>query len=263
MQNKIEKSCDPYRKKLEKETDELKRIKLGFKITKISLSILFNEMKKLSDSEWEKFTEEYFEPVVKHSESISDRFDDLIMKQSKDSKEYEKYRKMKEISIKGNKEILDVIDNISLNKKELERLLVIIFRVMIHTDNSLRQNNIDFYEFNEAGNVVRRRLGFDYNWLVCLSLIQLYENMIRKKISYLGYTIQEKDTVDSLIPQLVNRIKEKENRDVSLALKMSDGLKRTRNLMTHQGYKQAVLKSDLERIFAEIVELERTLYPEK
>ena len=261
VQEKIIRKCAPYLKKLEKEKDEIKRLKLQFQISKKTLYVALAELKKLSDSQWEKYMEELFEPLVKQSEQISEKIDTLILKKSPDAKEYERYQKLKRISEKGNADLFQVLDQVDLNKKQLERLLIIFFKHMIAADISLIQNNLDFYEFNEAGGVVQRRFGFDYNWLVCLSLIQLHENLVKKKITELGGEIRKEDRIDSLVPVLLKLIKEKEGRDVSLALLMSDGLKKTRNLMTHHGYKQSVSKSDLEKIFNEITSLEQTLYP--
>jgi hypothetical protein len=262
IQNKIEKSCELYRRKLEKETDELKRLKLGYKITNTSLTILLNEMKKLSESDWEKFAEEYFEPVIKHSESILERLDNLVMKQSRNVREYEKYQKIMHIITKGNEETLDIIDSIDLNKKQLNRLIALLFRVMINTENAIRQNNLNFFEFNEAGSIVQRRFGFDYNWLICLSLIQLHENMIKKKIVELGSQIERDDKMPQLISKLSKLIEDKEKRKVSVSLLLSNGIKNVRDTMTHEGYKHSVSKEDLENIFEDILKLERTLYPE-
>lgn len=262
IHQKIQKACELDQKKLNTETDDIKKLQLSYKINAKSISVLLNEIKKLSDSEWDSYVEESFDPLIKQTESIAEKFDTIAMRKSKDSREYEKYVKMKKVTVRGNNKVFRIIDSIDLSRKQLERLLVLIFRVMVNTENTARQSNIDFYEFLETGNIVNRRFGFDYNWLVCLSLIQVYENLIRKKITELGYTIRDSDTLDSLIPQLSNLIREKENRNVHLALKMSDGLKRTRNSMTHQGYNQPVLKSDLEKIFREISDLEQILYPE-
>ena len=60
-----------------------------------------------------------------------------------------------------------------------------------------------------------------------------------------------------------NAIKEKENRDVKISLELSSGLKRIRNMLSHEGFKYPVTKENLQEILQETKKLETTLYPEK
>jgi len=262
IENKIEKSCQPLIEKLEKQTNEIKKIEIQYKIIEKSLFIFLTEIKQLSESQWEKFAEERFEPLIEQARSISERFDTIMLRSAKDAKEYAKYQKSKKIHQKGVQRIFDIIDTIELNKRQLERLIALLFSGNIYTQNLIEQNNLEYYEFNQAGIIVKRRFGFDYNWLVCLSLIQLHENLIKKKITDLGGEIEKDEPIRSLISKLSKLIKDKEKREVSLALLLSNGIKETRDTMSHEGYKHNVTKQDLERIFREISELEHTLYPE-
>lgn len=159
--------------------------------------------------------------------------------------------------------LFEPLDDTDLSKKHLRRLLVLLLRASIITDLKLAQNNLDFYEFNQAGIIVQRRFSFDYNWLVCLALIQLHENLIKKKIDLLDGEIKEDEPIKSLIEKLSNLIKQKEGREVSLALLLSNGIKSARDTMSHEGYKHSVSKSDLEKVLKEVLELEETLYPAK
>lgn len=260
LQEKINKQCLPYLKKLETEKDEIKILKLQFQVSKKALDTTLTELKKLSDSQWEKYTEEIFEPIIKQSEQVSEKIDTLILQKSTSVKEYEKYQKLKQISKKGNEDLFQALENTDLSKKQLVRLLVLVFRTMIATDISLIQNNLDFSEFNEASGVVQRRFGFDYNWLVCLSLIQLHENLIKKKIVDLNGEIKEDEPIRSLISRLSELIREKEKREVSFALLLSNGIKTARDTMSHEGFKHSVSKKDLGNVWNEIVELEKILY---
>ena len=64
-----------------------------------------------------------------------------------------------------------------------------------------------------------------------------------------------------IIKQLVNLIKKKENREVAVDLEMSQGLKKIRDLMTHEGYKHVVSKVTLQKLTNEIEDLESVLFP--
>lgn len=262
IESKIEKSCAILIKKFEKEKDELKKSKIQYQIAEKSLYTFLTEVKKLTNKQWEKFTEERVSPIVEQSQSIVEKFDTIVMKKSKDSKEYEKYQKLKKIHSDGTQKIFDIFNKIELNKKQLERLLALQLIVHFQTQNAITQNNLDYYEFIEAGGIVQRRLGFDYNWMTCISLIQLHENLIKKRIEELGGEIKDDDSIRILISKLSKRIEEKENRKVSVALLLSNGIKSVRDTMTHEGYKHSVSKGDLENILEEIQKLERVLYPE-
>ena len=120
---------------------------------------------------------------------------------------------------------------------------------------------LDFNEFHEARNIVNRRFGFDYDWLVCMSLIQLHENLIKKKISKLKGEIKENEPIYSLIKKVSSLIKKQENREVSFGLLLSNGIKTARDTMSHEGYKYPVSKKDLSKLIKEIKDLEEVLFP--
>jgi len=257
---KMNKEWEPYLKKLEKEKDEIKKLKLINKIREIDLSVTLKEFKKLTDNQWEKFVDELTEPIGKQSKLLEEKVDRLVHKRSKDPKEYKLYEKQKKVESDSLEKIFGIIENANLNKKSLERYLLLIFIRLFMLENTQLENNLRFYEFNQARNVVNQRLGFDYEWIVYLSLIQLHENLIKKKIEELKGEIKEEESIRSLISKLANLIKEKEKREVSLALLLSTGVKSARDIMTHEGYKHQVLKKDLEDLFAEILKLDQILY---
>ena len=96
-----------------------------------------------------------------------------------------------------------------------------------------------------------------------MSLIQLHENLIKKKLSELKYNIQKDDKMHLLIEKLGKLIEDNEKRDVKLQLTMSQGLKHLRDKLSHAGYKYKISKPDLTKIIEEIKRLEKILYFEK
>jgi len=87
--------------------------------------------------------------------------------------------------------------------------------------------------------------------------------LIKKKISDLKGQIKGDEPINDLITNLSKLIKKIENRDITLDLLMSQGLKKTRDLMTHEGYKHKVSKETLKKISKEIEDLEALLYQER
>ena len=150
-----------------------------------------------------------------------------------------------------------------LSKKHLERYVVLLLLGSAQNELQVTQNAIEYNEFWRAITLVKRRLGFDHDWFTCLGLIQLHENLIKRKIIDLSGKIKGDEPINVLIINLAKLINEKENRDVTLDLEMSQGLKKIRDLMTHEGYLHKVTKNTLKKITKEIEDLEALLYQEK
>jgi len=93
-----------------------------------------------------------------------------------------------------------------------------------------------------------------------MSLIQLHENLIKKKISKLKGEIKENEPIYSLIKKVSSLIKKQENREVSFGLLLSNGIKTARDTMSHEGYKHPVSKKDLSKLLKEIKDLEEVLF---
>jgi hypothetical protein len=218
-------------------------------------------VKTLSDKEWGRYIEECADPLAEQDAIVNDEVDKIIYRKSNDPKEFAKYQKMKKIATRVNLEQMDIAGNARLDKKQLERFVTLMLVQVANDELKLKQNQVAFYEFGEAIGMVERRFGFKNEWLVYLSLIQLHENLIKKKITELGGSVGGDDKIPVLIPRLAGLIKEKEDRDVSLALLMSNGIKHARDTMTHDGYRRAVSKGDLCRLYEEIAEFEDVLYP--
>jgi len=104
---------------------------------------------------------------------------------------------------------------------------------------------VENLEWFQGAAIVQSRFGFDHNWLVGMSLIQLHENLIKKKIIELKYNVQRDDKIPFLIDKLGELIKRDEGRDVRLKLEMSHGLKKLRDKLSYAGFKYKISKTDL------------------
>ena len=166
---KIQKQCSTELKKLEREKDVIKLLRLNIRIQKKVVLILMKELGQLTDTQWQKWEEEIIEPLIKQSLSISGQLDSLAYKEYRSPQEYKKYERMKRISTKAGCELFDLIGSMKLTRKQLERFLVLILNQAGLEEISKIQNRLDFYEFHYAAILVQKRLGFDYNWLyLCL-----------------------------------------------------------------------------------------------
>jgi len=249
--------------KLQKETDPVKQTKLAFEIQIKSNNIIFDEVKSRSEKDFDNLLEEVGKGFSEQYTTVNKDFDDIMLNISKDSKEFDKYRKTKTIREKYLKLLASDLGDSDLNKKQLERYLLLILLSQAQTEVQNMQNAVMYHELWRAINLVQRRLKFDHNWFICLGIIQIHENLIKKKISQLQGQIKGDEPIEALIKQLSELIKKKENRDVSLDLQMSQSLKKARDLMTHEGYKHKVSKDSLKKIIKEVEDLEALLYQEK
>ena len=263
LENEFKEKTTELYKKLENEKDELKQSKIFQNIQEISFSVVLNAIKNLKDSEWDQFLTEQYVPIQKQVTTLTDKFDVLMHNRSKHPKEFKKYEKQKNVVTKGLMKSFQQFDEINLNKKQLERYIQFVFRNLFEIQNIQSQDLLNFYELHEARNIVNTRLGFDYDWLVCMSLIQLHENLIKKKITELKGKIEDHEKMKSLISKLSSLIKKEEKRDISLGLLFTNSIKIVRDTMTHEGYKHSVSKSDLLKLLKEIRDLEDVLYPPK
>ncbi len=263
LQEKIIKNCEPYNKKLEKETDEVKQIKLIQKILQIDFKLRLDAIKKLTDKEWETLVDEIYEPLNKQSILQETESDEIVFKRSKNSQEFKTYEKQKKALGQTLEPIIDILNDSNLNKKQLTRYVQLLIHSNMTSLVALSQDAIDFNTFHEAEKIVKRRLGFSYDWLIGLSLIQLHENLIKKKLESYGEKIIEDESINILMKKLSALIRKKERLDVSIDLLMTNGIKKTRDIMSHEGYKYSISKPQLNKICNELLELERILYPEE
>ena len=249
--------------KFQKEKDLVKQVKIGFKIQRIVEKIVFDELKTRSNKEFDQWIEELTTPFAKQVTLVNTQFEDIAFKTSKTSKDFEKFKKIQSLKKQYVKELFEELDDPDLSKKDLERYLVFTILGSLQMEIQEMKNVIEYNELLRAINLIQRRLNFDHNWFTCMGLIQLHENLLKKKIVELGGEMKGEESINHLINLLSELIKKKENRDVTLDLEMSQGLKKTRDLMSHEGFKHGVRKETLKKITKEIEDLEIILYPEK
>lgn len=261
--NRIQKATQKEQSKLQKEKDPLKQTKLGLKIQRKITKIFLDEVKSRSDSDFENWLEEVSKSFTEQYTTVTNQADDIMLKISKDSKEFGKYKKVQSANEKYFKTISSDLDDSNLSKKHLERFLVLMLLGTAQNEIQNMQNSIRYNELGRAINLVERRLKFDHNWFACLGLIQLHENLIKKKIVELGGQIEGEEHIEVLIKKLSKLIRTIEKRDVIIDLQMSQGLKKTRDIMTHEGYKHKITKETLKKITKEVEDLEGVLYGEK
>lgn len=245
---------------LEKEKDAIKRMKLSLKIQLLTEKILIHEIKSLSESKFDRLMDELLEPIAQQKGTTMKKMDSFVFKTSEDPEEFEKYKKIKKIQEQHGRKIVRTLDDANLGKNALKRYLTLVLMTQIQNDLVTANNVLEYSEFVQGARIVHERLGFDDKWLICMSLIQLHENLVKKKIILLGGTIKGDEPMNVLILRLTELIKKNEKRDVGLVLQMSSGLKKIRDIMTHDGYKHNVAKEDLVIIIEEIKRLENILY---
>lgn len=257
----ILKSINPLIKKLEKETNETKQVKLRNKVLEKELEVFLKHLKGIKTKDFEILMEELSDPdgsLSKYSESV----DQLAFKRSESPQEFEEYNVKKELEVKHHEKLFEIIDDADLNKSGFERLVVFLLLTMgINTINESKQI-IENLEWFDAVNIIQNRIGFDHNWLVGMALIQLHENLIKKKLSDLKYNVQKDIKMPFLIEELGRLIEENEKRDIKLQLVMSQSLKQLRDKLTHAGYKYEITKPVLTKIMEEIKKLDKILYLE-
>lgn len=263
IQEKVKKSTEKENIQLGKEKDPVNQIKLGLQIQQKIEKIILEEIKTRSNKDFENWLKDLTKPFTERYTNISRETDDIILTMSKDSKEFENYKKIKKLKENYAKKLISSLDESNLSQKHLERYLIFMILNSAQIDLQTMQNNIEYNELARAISLVQRRLKFDHNWFTCLGLIQLHENLIKKRIIELGGHIQKKVPVEVLITEFANLLKKKENRDITLDLLMSHGLRKVRNLMTHEGFKHKVSKETLRKIIKDIESLESILYHEK
>jgi len=201
-------------------------------------------------------TEKQFHEVIKNEKNIA--YENL-----ENAEEFEKYRKIQNLELKQYNAFTDLLNEYDFDKKSLERLLLFYITILGQTIIEQRLVDTRLYPLIESTLLINRLFGFDINWLMGMSMIQLHENMIKKKYNSLGGKIKENESLYKIIPKLIDLIKNKESRDVTLQLDMSQGLKQIRNRLTHEGFKHNVSPDDLKIILQEIKRLEQTLYSVK
>ncbi len=263
IHDEIIKATEKESNKLPKEKDEVKQTKIIYKMLQIEQKIILENIKKLSDVDFEDMIEDINEEIMPSFKEFSKNEEKIVFQNSKDPQEFTKFKKIKKLQGLHEQKLIEIIGDSNLNKKGYERYLYLLLTTIGQLVNQTRINDLENLEFYQALDIVQRRLGFDKNWLIGMSLIQLHENLLKKKLSRMGEKMHSDQKMPEIISRLIISIKEKENRDVRLSIEMSTGLKKIRDIVTHEGYKQKITKPDLENIIKEIKKVEEVLYPIK
>ena len=263
IHDEIIKATEKESNKLQVEKDEVKQTKIVYKMLQIQQKIILENIKKLSDVDFEDMIEDLNEEIMPSFKEFSKKEEKIVFQNSNDPQEFTKFKKIKKLQGLHEQKLIEIISDSNLNKKGYERYLYLLLTTMGQLVNQTRINDLENLEFYQALDIVQRRLGFDKNWLIGMSLIQLHENLLKKKLSRMGEKMHSDQKMPEIISRLIISIKEKENRDVRLSIEMSTGLKKIRDIVTHEGYKQKITKPDLENIIKEIKKVEEVLYPIK
>jgi len=204
-----------------------------------------------------------YEPLYKRSMTLETETDEIVFKRSKNPKEFKQYEKRKKALGQCLESVIDVLNDSDLNKKQLVRYIELLIHNNIVNLITQSQDVVNFNAFHEAEKIVMRRIGFSYDWLIGLSLIQLHENLIKKKLDAYGEKIKGDESINVLMKKLSECFRKNKKLDISVDLLMTNGIKKTRDVMSHEGYKYPISKTQLNKICNELLELERVIYPEE
>ena len=125
--------------------------------------------------------------------------DSVVFDESTDPEEFEKHKKIQKIQEKHYLDLGKILAESNLNKKSLERYVLLMLTNIAQQDSSILKNNLDYREFSEGLRIVNERFGFDNKWLICMSLIQLQENLIKKKLNDLKSSLKGDESIYHLI----------------------------------------------------------------
>lgn len=158
------------------------------------------------------------------------------------------------------------IERKALSKKStLERMLFLtkMYNFQLQFQMAMELHYLE--PLFEANQIISRQFGFDQNWSLAIVILATQENLIKKKLVSLGMNedeiihISKGKGIDSLLERLTSLMETKENRQPSLTFYMTSSLRKVRNRLEHEGYKQPVtneevleLLKDMKRFEAEI-----------
>jgi len=249
-------------KLFEQEQDLIKKTKLIHKMQMKTMRKMIHCMTTVTDDEFIQIYEEMANPVEKQFTELMKNEKNIAYDNLENAEEFEQYKEIQDLQIKQNNEYANLMNEWDFDKKSLERLLLFYLTALGQASIEQRLTNTHLFPLIDSTLLVNRLFGFDMNWLIGMSLIQLHENMIKMKFNVLGGIIKEHEPLHKIIPKLTDLIKSKEDRDVTLSLDMSNGLKQIRNRLTHEGFKHNLSPNDLKILLQEIKRLEQTLFPQ-
>ncbi|MGY5149065.1 MAG: hypothetical protein ACW9W3_03295 [Candidatus Nitrosopumilus sp. bin_68KS] len=263
ISKEIIKKTKRYTKQLETEKDEVKQADIFRKILIIQQKVLMKKIHELSEKDFQQLIEDMSKPANQTLDEFSSKLEKIAYKKFDTPEKFDTFRDIQDIKEQLGYDIIDVLDQANMNKRDLERYLSIILISAGEQEIQKQAAELELFELYSGIEVIQKRLGYDHRWLIGMSLLQLYENLIKKKLSELKFKINKEHKMPFLIQELVKVIEEKEGRNIKLKIEMSQGLKQLRDKLTHAGYKYSISKDDLILILDEVKKLERTLYPEQ
>jgi len=247
----------------EQEQDPIKKTVLLHRMEMKMVRNMIHHITVVSDKEFLQLYKEIANPVEKQFSELLKNEKNIAYDISKNAEQFEQFKAIQDLELEHNNDFINLLNEYDFDKKSLERLLVFFITILGQTTIEQRLANVLLHPLLDSTLLVNRLFGFDINWLIGMALIQLHENMIKMKYDELGGTIKKNESLSKIISHLIGLIKYNENRDVTLSLDMSHGLKQIRNRLTHEGFKHNLSQNDLKVLLQEIKRLEQTLYPEK
>ncbi len=247
----------------EKGQDPIKKTKILHRMQIKMMRTMIDNLTSVTDEEFVTIYEKIADPGEKQFIEVIKNEKNIAYENLENAEEFEQYKKIQDLELKQNNAFADLLNESDFDKKSLERLLLFYITVLGQTTIEQRLTNTRLNPLIESTLLVNRLFGFDINWLMGMSMIQLHENMIKMRYSQLGGVIVKNESLSQIISKLIELIKTQEKRDVTLSLDMSQGLKQIRNRLTHEGFKHNISSDDLKLISQEIKRLEQTLYSQK
>jgi len=125
-----------------------------------------------------------------------------------------------------------------------------------------------FRPFFDTLDIAEKVLDVDANWITAILALNIEENLLKKKLYDLGSSKEEinrlgKQGYYRLVDEVVERVQEEEGRQVNLDVLLSQGYRKVRNMIDHEGYRWKPDKKDGFRIVGHLISLAKNLWPPK
>ena len=254
--------------KYEQEKDEIKRLELKYqileKITPIVVDAIFQGIATLTDRNFKKMVEEITRPMEEKLESLAVDYlnYETVLR--------EPFGVLAELTVLANYvEAIDETLEMSLapfldNKKVLQRILTLLYVREI----GFGMFFASFRPFFDTLDIAEKVLGVDEHWITAILALNIEENLLKKKLYNLGSSKEEinrlgKQGYYRLVDEVVKCIQEKEDRQANLDVLLSQGYRKVRNMIDHEGYQWKPDKKDGFRIVGHLISLAKNLWPQK
>ena len=254
--------------KYEQEKDETNRLELKYqileKITPIVVDTIFQGIAMLSDRKFKKMVEEISLPMEEKLESLAVDYlnYETVLR--------EPFSVLAELTVLANYvEAINETLEMSLapfldNKKVLQRILTLLYVREI----GFGMFFASFRPFFDTLDIAEKVLGVDEHWITAIMALNIEENLLKKKLYNLGSSKEEinrlgKQGYYRLVDEVVKCIQEKEDRQANLDVLLSQGYRKVRNMIDHEGYQWKPEKRDSFRIVGHLISLAKNLWPQE